>query len=274
MRDNLFQFLMRYIISFLFPAMLLFSPSQPVCQPVPDEYMLPNFCDGFKSITQSQCVLEIVGQSPETTFKTDYFWIDGRQTVSGETCWRSYHSTLGFARDNSDIAETVSTFLSLARSELRSFGSDAVLQNGDTIEVRHDPYSIVWKYGLSLGNQFTHTYKTTTEYRSSNYPPVPDMQITEAIRLFGYEKITTPLGNYPKCLKWEKIIILFVRDDQTSSSKLISWNAPNKETVKYLLEFEGGKMTCYLDMHILSSCPSSVNSLQTFGSRQNAYRSR
>jgi hypothetical protein len=175
---------------------------------------------------------------------------------------------MGFARDNSDSLETVSNFLSLTGSELRGFGSDAVLEDGDTIEVRHNPYSIVWKYGLSLGSQFTQTYTNTTKYRSGKYPASHDMKITEAIRLLGYEQITTPSGSYPKCLKWEKLVIIFTSDNRTSSNKLISWNAPNKDNVKYSMEFEGGRMTCYLDMRILSSLRTTVGSLQSFGSTQ------
>jgi len=234
-------------------AYLILGPSIGRCDRIPDGYMPAFNYDGFKEITHTQTVYKMDGQPTQTSSGTSYYWIDGKEQVSGVSCWKGYSSQLGFYKDTSESVKTVVSYIVWVGDESRLYGSDVEFEDGSSSSTRFNPYLLSWKYGTELGSQWTFNYRFTSEICNGDY--------NDTVRTFGYETVTTPFGTFSNCLRWERHTTGTVTcsgHTQYVGSKITFWSALNKGTIKYFQQGENWENTVYYDPEIVSSPPDPI----------------
>lgn len=170
-------------------ALLFFSNT--AYSRVSDEYDPPSQLQEGMQVLGTWRFKLVSGTLPD---RPHYYWIDGKQTVDGVSCWRMFDSDEGFfVPDNYGI-----NYVAIVDGEYRYYMQEGFF--GDQYSKKtYSPYCIAWKYGMDLGEQWSQEYT----YTDTAGHQVSTGTVSETHRLLDYEEVTTDFGTYPDALKVE-----------------------------------------------------------------------
>ncbi len=130
-----------------------------------------------------------------------YYWVDGKKTVSGVSCWRMFDSDNGFYQ----TVDYGICYYAVVDNEMRLYLQEFFDETGISWRKTYSPYEILWKYDVELGDEWTQEYSYVAEEISGAESHVEESgTVLRTTRIVNYENITTDFDTYANALKIEE----------------------------------------------------------------------